>query len=127
MLVILVFQQVKQLTTIWLFDHNDTPYVIYLDYEANQKATVMKYTGTAWETVGMAGFSTDFVERPVLAFDSNDTPYAAFPDGAALAATVMKYEEGHSPTPNGNTVMHRIEGYPLYAINIFWIRRSLLL
>src|SRR5687767_548361 len=38
-------------------DGSGTPYVVYSDYLNAGKATVMKYNGTSWVTVGSAGFS----------------------------------------------------------------------
>jgi len=55
-------------------------------------ATVMKYTGGAWEFVGSANFSAGHVDTISLALDSNNTPYVAYEDYAnGQGATVMKY------------------------------------
>ncbi len=43
--------------TSLVLDASGTPYVAYFDFANSYKATVMKYTGTAWVLVGTAGFS----------------------------------------------------------------------
>ena len=52
----------------------------------------MRYTGSAWELVGPAGFSDGVVIYTRLALDSSDTPYVAYRDEAnSSKATVMRY------------------------------------
>jgi len=76
-------------------DNSGTPYVAYLDGSVvsySTKATVMKFNGTSWETVGTAGFSAGAAEYISLALDSGGIPYVAYPDGAnSTKATVMKF------------------------------------
>ncbi len=55
-------------------DHNDIPYVVYLDWANGTRATVMRYTGGSWQLVGPAGFSPDRVEWTRIAFDGNRYP-----------------------------------------------------
>ena len=72
-----------------------TPYVAYEDYGNASKATVMKYTGGSWQTVGTAGFSSGQAAYASLAIDTTGTPYVAYQDGSNYAkATVMKYTMG---------------------------------
>ena len=69
-----------------------TPFVLYMDGGNSNKATVMKYNGTAWVTVGNAGFSSGMALYTSLAIDASGTPYAAYRDAAnSDKATVMKY------------------------------------
>ncbi|GIP22562.1 S-layer homology domain-containing protein [Paenibacillus sp. J22TS3] len=72
------------------------PYVMYSDgaYANPQgygKATLIKFNGTEWESVGEPGFSTGETASLSFAFNG-DTPYAAYTDFANnYKATVMKY------------------------------------
>ncbi|MGV8118948.1 MAG: hypothetical protein AB2L14_04200 [Candidatus Xenobiia bacterium LiM19] len=84
-------------TSLAIYDNAGTPvpYIAYKDYGNIGKATVMKYNGTAWETVGTAGFSAGTVNYNSLAiYDNGGTPvpYVAYGDGYHNdKATVMKY------------------------------------
>jgi hypothetical protein len=76
-------------------DSSDTPYVAYMDIATtpNGLATVMKYDGSSWVTVGSAGFSVGAVNWTSLAISSG-TPYVAFFDSGEPTsgkATVMTY------------------------------------
>ncbi|ATW25596.1 fibronectin type III domain-containing protein [Candidatus Formimonas warabiya] len=94
--------------------YNNTPYVAYQDGSVSNKATVRKYNGTDWETVGSAGFSPAGVDSPSLAIDGNGTPYIAFSDGKGYfdlntanntakssQATVMQYTGVSETNPSG--------------------------
>lgn len=54
-----------------------TLYVAYQDANNSNKTTVMKYNGTTWVVVGVAGFSTT-ASYQQLAIDNNGTPYVAY-------------------------------------------------
>ena len=62
-----------------------------MDLANDYKATVMKYSGGSWQTVGTAGFSESMAGGVHLAIDSAGTPYVAFIDQAnGGKITVMK-------------------------------------
>ncbi len=76
------------------FDTSDcfpTPYVAYGDRANSGKATVMKFDGNEWETVGTAGFSAGKAWDMNLAL-CGSTPYVAYTDmGNSDKVTVMKF------------------------------------
>jgi hypothetical protein len=71
-------------------DGSGTPYVVYQDI--SNKATVMKYNGSNWVTVGTAGFSAGEARSTSIAIDGSGTPYVVYMDGGnGSKATVMKF------------------------------------
>jgi hypothetical protein len=69
--------------------------VAYADWgPANDgKATVMKFDGSQWQTVGTSGFSAGYASYPSLALDSGGVPYVAYTDIANDGkATVMTFD-----------------------------------
>ena len=82
-------------TTIAI-DKYGTPYVAFQDATVNFGATVMKYNGINWVTVGNPGFSAGPVamfSSISMALDTGGTPYVVYGDGASIGygTTVMKY------------------------------------
>lgn len=68
------------------------PYVVYSDYANLQKATVMRFNGTAWVNVGNPGFSDGEVMYTTIAFNQINEPYVAYMDGGNNnKATVKKF------------------------------------
>ena len=69
------------------------PYVAYNEGAWPHKATVMTFNGSAWTTVGAAGFSDGGVDFVSLALDpTTELPYVAYNDGANRGrATVMTF------------------------------------
>lgn len=68
------------------------PYVAFADANNGNKATVMRYSGTGWETVGAAGFSQGGVEYVSLAISKTGVPHVAFVDLAnGNRATVYRF------------------------------------
>jgi len=79
-------------------DKNGTPYIAYQNdtfpnYSfGSGPVTVMKYNGSSWVTVGLAGFSAGKADFPSLAIDSSGTPYVVYSDSVfGYKATVMKF------------------------------------
>lgn len=64
----------------------------YKDYGTGGKATLMKYNGSNWVSVGLPGFSSASVNYTSLALDSNGSLYVAYMDnGSPYKATVMNF------------------------------------
>ena len=80
-------------------DGSGMPYVVYQDRGTGccfGPATVKKYDGSSWVTVGSAGFSTGNVFFTSIAVDGSGTPYVVYSDGGGPIndngpTTVMKY------------------------------------
>jgi hypothetical protein len=73
-------------------DGSGTPYVVFTDDLNSKKATVRKFNGGSWETVGIAGFSTGEVIHNSIAINSTGTPYVVYRDvGNGNRATVKKF------------------------------------
>jgi hypothetical protein len=66
--------------------------VAYRDGGNNYQATVKKFVGNIWVTVGTAGFSAGAVQYVSLALGASGTPYVAYKDaGNNNYATVQKF------------------------------------
>ncbi|MCU1617847.1 MAG: hypothetical protein JWO98_5387, partial [Frankiales bacterium] len=67
-----------------------TPYTVYSDWGNQQKATVMKFNGSQWETVGRAGFSdqSQYNNLPLVFY--NNVPYVAYSDGLFSGKATVK-------------------------------------
>ncbi len=101
-------------TTSVAIDSNGTPYIAFVDAGNGEKATVMKYTGGAWTTVGSAGFSPGTVNDVQLAI-TGTTVYALYRNGSG-GLTVDTF--------NGSTWQHVVSAtinsgngqYPSFAL-----------
>jgi uncharacterized repeat protein (TIGR02543 family) len=109
-------------------DANGLPYVAYSDAVHSGGVTVKKFDGTAWTTVGTAGFSTGGVAAPEIRFNPTDNvPYVVYGDNASSTAiTVKKFNgtawetvgptEGFSPgRANFTTLAFDSSGTPYVA------------
>ncbi len=73
-------------------DTMGTPYMVYLDYNVGNKATVMKYSNGSWTAIGSPGISTGTATYTRIAVDSSSTPYIVYTDWSnSYKATVKKY------------------------------------
>jgi hypothetical protein len=82
-----------------------TPYVAYVDLNAANRATVMRYntSGDSWGAVGSVGFSAGGVPYISLAFAPDGTPYVAYEDmGNDKKTTVMRLQSATAPTATSN-------------------------
>ncbi len=85
------------------------PYVSFNDVAHSNKLTVNKYESPAWNLVGSAGFSSDFIMFSQLAFDSANTPHLAYLENGTegMVVRVKKYsgsawaDVGTSPINTG--------------------------
>jgi hypothetical protein len=75
-------------------DSSGTPYVAFEDSAFASKATVMKFSGGAWITIG-SGISTGAAYSTSLAVDSSGNLFLGYEDGAnSNKATVLEYTAG---------------------------------
>lgn len=72
----------------------NTPYIAFADRSVSDKATVMKFNGSAWEAVGTEGFSDYSALYISIAISNDGTPYVAYNDFETIwnyRVTVKKY------------------------------------
>jgi len=78
-------------------DNAGTPYLAFADSSYNGKITVKKYSGTSWDLVGPAGFTTiDTAMYITLGFDDFDKLYVVYSNRIDIKAKIKK----HNSTSN---------------------------
>jgi len=78
----------------------ETPYVSFSDGSEADKASCMRYNGTAWEYVGPQGFTPADVDVTQLVIDDS-TPFLAYLDGANNDNITVKKWDGSTWTSVG--------------------------
>lgn len=98
------------------FNSSNEPYVAFREFVSGSiqnQATVMKFDGNNWITVGSPGFSAGYADQTSLAINSNDEPYVAFVDLTQLyKATVMKFGNETTGISNHIALKNKIAVYP---------------
>ena len=74
-------------------------YAIYLDQDNGSKLTAAKYTGSAWQNIGI--ISATYAGSMDMTFDNTGTPYVVYSDGGASNAPTVKKYNGSSWVPVG--------------------------
>ena len=75
-------------------DSQNNLYVVFVDYEQNSKATVRKYDGKKWSSVGIRGFSESFVSITDIAIDRYDRLYVIYKDNNYNGKATVKMFNG---------------------------------
>ena len=98
-----------------------TPYIAFRDYSGGNggKTTVMKFTGTAWTTVGTTGFSKGTPNSISFSIAPDGAPWLAYSDSLT---TVMKFDGaawvavgGSIPAKDSNSLLFAPDGTPWIA------------
>jgi hypothetical protein len=75
------------------FDSSDICYIAYRDFAQGVKATVKKFDGNNWVTVGNRGFTPAAASFTSIAIGQDNLPYVAFRDFQYnYRASVMKFD-----------------------------------
>ncbi|PWG78006.1 Ig-like domain-containing protein, partial [Pararcticibacter amylolyticus] len=69
-------------------DGNGVVYLAYSDNANTNKATVVRLSGSSWETVGVAGISGFAVTSVRLAIDNANTPFVGYASGDIMSNNI---------------------------------------
>jgi len=106
-------------------DGAGTPYVTYEDGGHANKATVMKFNGTSWATVGSPGISTGGVQYPSIAINGSGTLYVAYADSVdSDKVTVMEFSTASGVKNTGNQAATSMSLFPDPNHGIFTLNLS---
>ncbi len=62
-----------------VLDNSNVPHVVYRDFDASNQISVMRFNGSTWEFVGVAGTNGSTGEHPSLAFHpTTNIPYIVY-------------------------------------------------
>ena len=80
------------LYTSMALDAANNPVVAFADVSTGQKASVMRWNGSAWQSIGTPGFTTSYAVYMSIVLSAGGSPIIAFRDGAAGdKATVLQW------------------------------------
>lgn len=71
--------------------YNGNIYVAYIDLNAGNKLSVLKYNGTNWQYVGSPGFSEVAADNIHIEFDGDNTPYVSYSTGSPVETHIYRY------------------------------------
>ena len=102
-------------------DGSGNPYIIFSDYFSTRagKATVRRYNGASWETVGTAGFTAGVVSRSDIAIDqSTGDVYIAYADeGDGNKLFVKKWTGSAWASVFDSTIAPSAASISMYLLN----------
>ncbi len=105
-----------------IVDTSGTPYLLFKDYGNSRKASVRRYNGSSWETVGSLGFSTGAITGGDIAVNrQTNEVYVAYGDSGRSNNVIVQKFNGTSwedvlsaeeSEPGCNVVMDIVNGIP---------------
>lgn len=86
-----------------VIDNNDVLSVCFSDWSVDGKATVMKYNGSSWSTIGAKGFTNEEADFTRIAIDPAGNLVLLYGIGYNGKINVKKYKSGLGWADMGNT------------------------
>jgi len=90
-------------------DNSGIPYIVYQDVDWN-KATVKKYNGYTWDSVGEEAFTSSMASNLSITFDSENVPFISFSLYGSSPA-LMSYNGSGWSYVGGNIITTEETGY----------------